>query len=313
MNSTLIFGNGDIFPLIGLGTWRAGSNEVYHAVIHALLTGYRHIDCAFVYGNENEVGRALKFAFDNGIVDRKELFITSKLWNHSHHPDDIKPAITESLSALGLDYLDLYLIHWPIIQKKDKLFPEMAGDMLDLKSIPLEETWKGMIKLKDAGLARHIGVSNFSIPKMRLLYQATGMYPEVNQVEMHPYFQQWEMIDFCRKHHILQTAYCPLGSSKLMGTENSLLEDPVISKIADRHQASKAQIILAWNMQRGVMVIPKSIKPYRIEENLGAVQLLLTDNEMEEIRSIDRELRTSMALYSVYENGPYTVANIFDI
>ena len=308
----LKFSNGDIFPTIGLGTWKSRKNEVYHAVYKAIRIGYRHIDCAYLYLNEKEVGQALHDAFADRLVSREEMFITSKLWNSKHHPDDIAPAIRKTLDDLQLDYLDLYLIHWPIVFKKNVDLPTTAKDLIPLEELPLDVTWSAMQNLKKEGLAKHLGVSNFSISKIQKLIDLTGIVPEVNQVEIHPYFQQKDMLDYCRAKDILLTAYYPLGSPAIIRSVQNLFTNPVIENIARKHNATSAQILLAWGMHRNYMVIPKSVHTERLKENLGAIHINLEENEMQQIAGLDCGMRISTATYSIFPEGPYTSENIFE-
>ena len=180
--ANLQFCNGDIFPAFGLGTWLSKPGEVGEAVLQALRTGYRHIDCAYIYGNEKEIGNALTFAFENGIVTREELFITSKLWNSFHHPESVEPAIRKTLADLQLDYLDLYLIHWPLVFKQGHDQARSANDLLSTDEVPLADTWKAMEKIKRKGLTRHIGVSNFSIKKLDELSKQSETKPDRKSV-----------------------------------------------------------------------------------------------------------------------------------
>ena len=185
-----IFKNKDSMPALGLGTWKSAPGDVYKAVKIAIKTGYRHIDCAPVYGNEKEVGKAVSECIADGMVKRSDLWITSKLWNNQHAKTDVVPALKQTLSDLNITYLDLFLIHWPIALKKNIMFPQSGKDMISLKEIPLTETWKGMEEAVDAGLARHIGVSNFGINNLTKILNSARIRPEVNQVECHPYLQQ---------------------------------------------------------------------------------------------------------------------------
>ncbi len=307
--SFLYFKNGDSIPKIGLGTWLSKPNEVYQAVIDAVKIGYRHIDCAFIYKNEKEIGEALMYLFENKIVERNELFITSKLWNDSHHPSEVENAIRKTLNNLQLDYLDLYLIHWPLAFKTEN--PKSVDDLISLETIPLESTWESMIELKKKGLTKHIGVSNFSIPKLNLLMKLS-VAPEVNQIELHPYFQQKKMVEFCQNNKIIVTAYSPLGSRHLINTDKSITENSVIQTIAEKHRCTTAQVLLSWGMARNTVVIPKSVTSSRIEENFLSQTIQLDEEDLKTIEQIDKNQRNAKGLFAVMPNGYYTYENIWD-
>ena len=308
----LKFENKDKLPLMGLGTWLSKSNEVYDAVIEAIKAGYRHIDCAYIYGNEKEIGRALAFAFSSGLVTREEMFITSKLWNSDHAPKRVAMAIDKTLTDLRLEYLDLYLMHWPIAFKGGHEQVKSVSDLVPLDEMPLEVTWDAMIAQKEAGLVRHVGVSNFSISKLQQLLEKSKTKPEVNQVEIHPYFQQNELINFCNANNILVTAYSPLGSKSLMKNDEGIQQDKIIVELAKKHNCSTAQLILAWGLQRGYAVIPKSTNKERIIENIGAFNVRLVDEDRLAIGKLDRKMRIATARYAVLPNGYYTYENIWD-
>ena len=303
--------NGDQFPAIGLGTWKSRPGEVKEAVIHAIKSGYRHIDCAAIYMNEKEIGEAFRYCFENNIVKREELWITSKLWNNAHLRDDVRPAIKNTLADLQLDYLDLYIIHWPVAFKPEKLNAPNAEDYLSLEEAPIIETWRGMEEIQSVGLAKHIGVSNFSIKKLDDLYSKATYKPEVNQVELHPYLQQKELFDYCSQKNIILTGYSPLGSGDRSegmkkDDEPSLLENKTINKVANKHNASPAQVLISWHVHRGNVVIPKSTNPSRIEQNLASIALQLDDEDLKTIESLDRHYR--------YVDGRFFVkdSNIYD-
>lgn len=315
MNS-LSFDNGDTLPALGLGTWKSEPDEVYEAVKEAIRVGYRHIDCAAIYGNEDEVGHALSEAFAEGMVGREEIWITSKLWNDSHAPEHVRPALESTLSDLGLDYLDLYLIHWPIAFRKGVSFPMSGDDFRTLEERPLEDTWEAMEALKEDGLARHIGVSNFSRENLGSLIESATQTPEMNQVELHPYLQQRELVEFCRARDVHVTAYSPLGSmdrpEQLKGDDEPiLLEDPVVGDIADRHDATPAQVLIAWSLHRGTAVIPKSVNPGRIRENFEAAELELTDDDMAEIAALDRDARYIGGEFFTRSGSPYSLTDLW--
>lgn len=309
--------NGVSIPTIGLGTWLSAPGEVKNIVIKAIEIGYRHIDCAACYGNEEEVGDALQEIFSKGTVKREDLFITSKLWNNSHARNDIAPALEKTLKDLKLDYLDLYLIHWPMVFKKEVGFPKDASDYLSLDEVPIKETWQGMEDLYEKGLVRAIGVSNFSIKKLQDILSYANIIPAVNQVERHPYFQQRDLLSFCKSNGITLTGYCPLGSSgrpdmMKASDEPHLLNDPLISDIAHRNKVSNAQVILNWAMERNGVVIPKTVTPQRAQENLESANLEISKEDLLLIDKIDKNYRYVKGDFFAPEGGPYTLQNIWD-
>ena len=277
---------GSMIPIIGLGTWKSMPGELYSAIRWAIKLGYKHFDCAAIYGNEKEVGQALADAIKEGDVKREELFVTSKLWNDAHAAQDVAPALENTLRDLQLDYLDLYLIHWPVAQRKGTGIPENSDDILN---IPEEVTWAEMEKLYLLGKTKAIGVSNFSIKKLQQLIQKADIIPAVNQIESHPFLQQKKMIDFCKQNNIAVTAYSPLGSG---GDSNrSVLDNQIIKEIAWRVKATPAQVVLAWQVLRGVIVIPKSIHEERLRENLSALNIELDATDIEKINGLDENYR----------------------
>jgi alcohol dehydrogenase (NADP+) len=300
-------------PSIGLGTWKSAPGDVYKAVKAALAAGYRHFDCAAIYGNEAEVGQALA----ESDVPRGDLWITSKLWNNAHAPADVLPALRKTLGDLRLEYLDLYLIHWPVVQRPGVTYPRAAGDLLPLADIPLATTWAAMEPAVGQGLARHLGVSNFSVAKLQALHAgAQTIKPAVNQVELHPYLQQRELLAACAALGVHVTAYSPLGSADRpaglkAADEPILLQDPTIAAIAAEHTATPAQVLIAWAVQRGTSVIPKSIDPRRMQENLAAADLTLTDDAMRRIAALDRRRRyLDGNIWTL--GGVYSVAGLWD-
>ncbi len=314
---TLSFKNGDEMPILGLGTWKSDPGQVYDAVRVALKAGYRHIDCAPIYGNEAEVGEALSDAFDDGIVSRDELWITSKLWNDAHAPEDVRPALQATLDDLQIDSLDLYLMHWPVALTPGCTMPDTPDDILAPEELPLSTTWAAMEKLVDDGLTHHIGVSNFSVPKLKRLLDAADRSPEMNQVELHPYLPQPELLAFADEHDIHLTAYSPLGSKDRpegMKAEDEplLLEDPTIAEVAERHDASPAQVLLSWALHRGTATIPKSTTPAHIRENLAAAELSLTQEDMNAIAELDRNRRYVPGRAWTVSGSPYTQASLWD-
>ncbi len=314
---TVQFENGDQMPTFGLGTWKSNPGEVHAAVKEALRLGYRHIDCAAVYGNEAEIGQALTEAFNEGIVKREDLWITSKLWNNAHGAADVEPAFMKTLQDLQLDYLDLYLIHWPVVIRSGLAAHSSADDLLSLEQVPTIETWTAMEALVEKGLCRQLGVSNFSVKKLDELVKKAKIKPVMNQVELHPYLQQPKMLEFCKANSISLTAYAPLGSSDRperlkTADEPVLLEEPTIQKIANKYGVSSAQVLLAWALQRGTLVIPKSVTPARIKQNLDAVAVKLSEQDMEDIAALDRHRRYVSGNFWIFEGGPYTMENIWD-
>jgi len=309
--------NGDKMPALGLGTWKAGKGEVYDAVRSAIKIGYRHFDCAFIYDNEAEIGQALNDAITTGEITRKDLWITSKLWNTHHRREDVIVALKKSLKDFNINYLDLYLIHWPVAQKRDIIFPTKGEDLISLNDISLEDTWAGMEECYLAGLTKHIGVSNFSEKKIKLVNQSAKIKIEVNQVESHPSLQQNKLLQFCNDQSIIMTAYSPLGSMDRVETmkapdEPLLLEYPEIITIAKTNQCSPSQVLLAWAVQRGTSVIPKSTNAGRQKENLEATQINLSDEDMKMITQLERGYRYVKGDFFDLPGADYSVKKLWD-
>ncbi|MFO7633560.1 MAG: aldo/keto reductase [Caldilinea sp.] len=292
---------GATMPAIGLGTFgsdQVTGQEVAEAVKGAAAVGYRHFDCAAVYGNEHLIGPALQEIMAGG-VRREELWITSKLWNDKHAEEDVMPAFMKSLGDLKLDYLDLYLIHWP--------FPNHHAPGVDVSSrdhnarpyihANFMKTWRQLEKLVDQGLVRHIGASNMTIPKLELLVRDARIKPAANEMELHPHFQQPELFDFVCAHGIEPIGYSPIGSPGRPERDRTAddtvdIEDPVIVRIAERHGIHPAVVCIKWAIQRGQTPIPFSVKRRNYLANLqGVVSDPLTDGEMQAIAGIDKGCR----------------------
>ena len=285
---TLTLNTDALMPIIGLGTFLSAPGEVYQAVRWAIKVGYRHIDCAAIYGNQPEVGQAIHDAITEGDIKREELFVTSKLWNDSHAVEDVRPACEQTLKDLQLDYLDLYLMHWPVAQRKGTKMPKADEGWIPWSQIPLWETWSEMEKLYHDGLVKAIGVSNFNESNINLLLEKTQVVPAVNQVECHPLLNQNALISFCRKNNIVITAYSPLGAAE--GSQ-MLFTNRVVRDIATRLKATPAQVLLAWQMQRGIVVIPKSVQEDRIKENFAAQAIELDSSDIGRIEALNQNHR----------------------
>ncbi|MGC5567995.1 aldo/keto reductase [Streptomyces sp. FR-108] len=251
-------------PQLGFGTFQIPPKDTVKTTLAALNTGYRHIDTAQMYGNEKEVGQAVR---DSGL-DRGDVFVTSKLNNDAHGHDNALRAFDRSLEALGFDYLDLFLIHWPLPAK---------GEFV--------ETWKALEEVYRSGRAKAIGVSNFQPRHLRRLLEGSDVVPAVNQIEVHPYLTQDEVRAFDAEHEIATEAWSPIAQGKV-------LDDPTINRIADRVGKTPAQVTLRWHIQRGDIVFPKSVTQQRIEENFDLFDFELTEGDIGEISALNRDERT---------------------
>jgi diketogulonate reductase-like aldo/keto reductase len=305
--------SGAQMPAIGLGTFgsdHASADEVATAVEDAVVVGYRHFDCASVYGNESEIGHALEHIMAGG-VKREQLWITSKLWNDKHGEKDVIPSCRQSLADLRLDYLDLYLVHWPfpnfhppgcdVTSRSKDAKPYVHADFM--------KTWRKMEELVDLGLVRHIGTSNMTIPKLKFVLRDARIKPAVNQMELHPHFQQPELFEFVRSNGIVPVGYCPIGSPgrperDRTSKDTAPIEDPAIIKIANRLGVHPAVVCVKWAVQRGQVPIPFSTNRNHYLGNLeGVVGEPLTEFEMREIGKIDRNCRLIKGQVFLWKEG----------
>ncbi len=313
----LTFANGDTIPMIGLGTWKSAPGKVFDAVVEAIKAGYRHIDCAAIYGNEAEVGQALQQVIAAGIVKREDLWITSKLWNDSHRKEHVKPALRQTLRDLQLDYLDLYLIHWPVALKHGTTFPQSSADFISLVEVPLSETWSALEACAEDGLVRHLGVSNFNSEKIEAVKKNARIQPEMNQVELHPLLPQGELLAYCEQHGMHVTAYSPLGSrdrpaKSKKADEPNLFEHATIQEVAEKHGCSAPQVLISWAVHRGTVVIPKSTTPEHIRQNIAAIDVHLDEEDMENIAGIDETYRYLDGALWTKDDSPYTMEGLWE-
>lgn len=296
---TYTLNNGVTIPAVGFGTFASEGNpgQTYTAAIEALKAGYRHLDCAWFYQNEGEVGEAVRdFLKDNTSVKRSDLFICTKVWNHLHEPEEVKWSLNNSLEKFGLDYVDLFLVHWPIAAEKDEHnMPKLneKGQYVIKEALTKDQkpTWGAMEELYKEGKAKAIGVSNWTIPNLKELLSFAKVKPTVNQIEIHPFLPNEELVKFCFDNDIMPAAYSPLGSqNQVPSTGEKVNTNPTLNRIAEKGGNSLAQVLIAWGLRRGYVVLPKSSTPSRIVDNFKSIDL--SDEDFEAVNEVAKGRNT---------------------
>mmetsp|Transcript_77926 Transcript_77926/g.241557 ORF Transcript_77926/g.241557 Transcript_77926/m.241557 type:complete len:354 (+) Transcript_77926:53-1114(+) len=294
---------GDRMPVIGLGTWKIARGDTASLVEEAIRIGYRHIDCACDYGNEQAVGEGIRAAISAGVCSRADLWVTSKLWNTYHRKDHVRAACQRSLQDLGLEYLDLYLVHFPIPLKfvpfETRYPPEwihdphVANPRMELdEGVTIDETWGSMEGLVDEGLVRNIGVANFRVQLLQHLRRVARIQPQVNQVELHPFLAQDQLVRYCAHVGVAVTGFSPLGAGSYVELDMATADDSVLRRqevlaIAERYRRTPAQVVLRWATQRGYSAVPKSSSASRLRENLSLFDFELSAEEVASITALD--------------------------
>lgn len=315
-NLQISLNDGNSIPIIGLGTYsdpRPVPTKTYEAVKTAIEEGYRHIDGAYVYHNEHEVGEAIREKIAEGKVKREDIFYCGKLWSTYHDPEMVRPALERTLKALKLDYIDLYIIELPMAFKPgEELYPKDENNRTIYHKSNLCATWEALEACKDAGLVKSLGVSNFNRRQLELILNKPGLKykPVTNQVECHPYFTQTKLLKFCQQHDIVIVAYSPLGTCRNPSWVNvsspPLLKDELLTLLGKKYNKTQAQIGLRFNIQRGIVVIPKSITPERIKENFQVFDFSLTEEEMKDIEALNKNVRfVELLMWSDHPEYPF--------
>ncbi|KAM7157190.1 aldo-keto reductase family 1 member C15-like [Molossus nigricans] len=293
--------DGHFMPVLGFGTYAPRSvpkSKTTEATKMAIDVGFRHIDAAYTYENEEEIGKAIREKIADGTVKREDIFYTTKLWATFLRPELVRPALERSLKELQLDYVDLFIIHVPVAMKPgEELLPKDANGKVILETVDLRDTWEALEKCKDAGLTKSIGVSNFNHKLLEMILNKPGLKykPVCNQVECHPYLNQSKLLEFCKSKDIVLVAYSALGAQKdsnwVVKDSPALLEEPILNAIAKKHRRSPGQVALRYQVQRGVVVLAKSFTKKRIKENFQVFDFELTPDDMKAIDGLNRNFR----------------------